>query len=179
MIVETRDPYTAGHQHQVAKISRLIAEEMKLPQERVEALHMAAYIHDIGKIYVPGEILSKPGKLSEVELNIIRMHPQVAYDILKTIEFPWPIADIVYQHHERLNGTGYPRGLKNGDICLESRILGVVDVFESMASHRPYRPTLGLEKAVDELRKNRGILYDPDVVDTLLKLVEENKIELE
>ncbi len=179
VIVETRDPYTAGHQHQVAKISRLIAEEMKLPQERVEALHMAAYIHDIGKIYVPGEILSKPGKLSEVELNIIRMHPQVAYDILKTIEFPWPIADIVYQHHERLNGTGYPRGLKNGDICLESRILGVVDVFESMASHRPYRPTLGLEKAVDELRKNRGILYDPDVVDTLLKLVEENKIELE
>jgi putative nucleotidyltransferase with HDIG domain len=178
VIVETRDPYTAGHQHQVAKISRRIAEEMKLPQERIEALEMAAYIHDIGKIYVPAEILSKPGKLSEVELNIIKTHPQVAYDILKTIEFPWPIADIVYQHHERLNGTGYPRGLKEGDICLESRIIGVVDVFESMASHRPYRPTLGLERAVDEVTKNRGILYDPAVVDTLLKLVEEKKIEV-
>jgi len=178
VIVETRDPYTAGHQHQVAKISRIIAEEMGLAPERVEALHMAAYIHDIGKIYVPAEILSKPGKLSEVELNIIKIHPQVAYEILKTIEFPWPIADIIYQHHERLNGTGYPRGLKNGDICLESLILGVVDVFESMASHRPYRPTLGLERAVDELTKNRGILYDPDVVDTLLKLVKEKKIEV-
>lgn len=179
VIVETRDPYTAGHQHQVAKISRLIADEMGFAPERVEALHMAAYIHDIGKIYVPAEILSKPGKLSEVELNIIKTHPQVAYEILKTIEFPWPIAEIIYQHHERLNGTGYPRGLKAGDICLESRILGVVDVFESMASHRPYRPTLGLERAVDELSKNRGILYDPAVVDTLLRLVEEKKIMLE
>ncbi len=179
VIVETRDPYTAGHQHQVARISRRIAEEMKLPPERIEALHMAAYIHDIGKIYVPGEILSKPGRLSEVELNIIKMHPQVAYEILKTIEFPWPIAEIIYQHHERLDGTGYPRGLEDGEICMESRILGVVDVFESMASHRPYRPTLGLKRAVDELSKNRGILYDPVVVDTLLKLVEEKKITLE
>jgi len=179
VIVETRDPYTAGHQHQVARISRRIAEEMKLPPERIEALHMAAYIHDIGKIYVPGEILSKPGRLSEVELNIIKMHPQVAYEILKTIEFPWPIAEIIYQHHERLDGTGYPRGLEDGEICMESRILGVVDVFESMASHRPYRPTLGLERAVDEISKNRGILYDPAVVDTLLKLVEEKKITLE
>ncbi|MBP1721022.1 MAG: putative sensor protein, partial [Deltaproteobacteria bacterium] len=178
VIVETRDPYTAGHQHQVAKISRRIAEEMKLPQERLEALEMAAYIHDIGKIYVPAEILSKPGKLSEVELNIIKTHPQVAFEILKNIEFPWPIADIVYQHHERLNGTGYPRGLKEGGICLESRIIGVVDVFESMASHRPYRPTLGLERAVDELTKNRGILYDPAVVDILLKLVKQKKIEV-
>ena len=139
---------------------------------------MAAYIHDIGKIYVPAEILSKPGKLSEVELNIIKTHPQVAFEILKNIEFPWPIADIVYQHHERLNGTGYPRGLKEGGICLESRIIGVVDVFESMASHRPYRPTLGLERAVDELTKNRGILYDPAVVDILLKLVKQKKIEV-
>lgn len=178
VIVETRDPYTAGHQHQVAKISKLIAEEMNLPREKVEAIQMAAYIHDIGKIYVPAEILSKPGKLSDVELSIIRTHPQVAYDILKTIEFPWPIADIVYQHHERLDGSGYPRHLKDGEICLESRILGVVDVFESMASHRPYRPTLGLDRAIKELSEHKGILYDPLVVDTLLKLVEEKKIEV-
>ena len=178
-IVETRDPYTAGHQQQVAKIAGIVAAEMKLPPERIEALHMAAYIHDVGKIYVPGEILSKPGKLSEVEFNIIKMHPQVAYDILKTIDFPWPIADIVYQHHERIDGSGYPRRLKDGEICLEARILGVADVFESMASHRPYRPTLGLDRAVRELTEHRGTRYDPEVVDALLRLVDEKKITLE
>ena len=179
VIVETRDPYTAGHQDQVARLASAIATEMGLPAETVEAIHVAASIHDLGKIYVPAEILSKPGHISDIERGFIRTHPQVGYDILKSIDFPWPIAEIVLQHHERMDGSGYPRGLKDGDIRIEARILGLADVVESMGSHRPYRPTLGIEKALDEIRTNRGILYDPDVVDACLRLFREKGYRFE
>ena len=134
---------------------------------------MAGDLHDIGKIYVPAEILSKPGKLSEAEYNIIKTHSQVGYDILKTIEFPWPIADIVLQHHERINGSGYPAGLLGKDILLEARILAVADVTEAMATHRPYRPALSIEEALEEILENKGKLYDPKVVEACLKIFEE------
>jgi PAS domain S-box-containing protein/putative nucleotidyltransferase with HDIG domain len=179
VIVETRDPYTAGHQHQVARLATAIATEMGLPAETVEAIYVAASIHDLGKIYVPAEILSKPGRISDIERGFIRTHPQVGYDILKSIDFPWPIAEIVLQHHERMDGSGYPRGLKDGDIRIEARIIGLADVVESIGSHRPYRPTLGSEKALDEIRKNRGILYDPDVVDVCLSLFQEKGFRFE
>jgi PAS domain S-box-containing protein/putative nucleotidyltransferase with HDIG domain len=179
VIVETRDPYTAGHQDQVARLASAIATEMSLPAETVEAIHVAASIHDLGKIYVPAEILSKPGHISDIERGFIRTHPQVGYDILKSIDFPWPIAEIVLQHHERMDGSGYPRGLKDGDIRIEARILGLADVVESMGSHRPYRPTLGIEKALDEIRTNRGILYDPDVVEACLRLFREKGYRFE
>lgn len=178
-IVETRDPYTAGHQHQVARLAEAIAQERGLPAEAVEAVYVAASIHDLGKITVPAEILSKPGHISDIEREIIRTHPQVGYDILKTIDFPWPIAEIVLQHHERLDGSGYPRGLKDGEIRIEARIIGLADVVESMGSHRPYRPTLGMERALSEIRKNRGILYDPGVVDACLALFENNRFAFE
>jgi len=179
VIVETRDPYTAGHQHQVARLATTIATEMGLPADTVEAIYVAASIHDLGKIYVPAEILSKPGRISDIERGFIRTHPQVGYDILKSIDFPWPIAEIVLQHHERMDGSGYPRGLKDGDIRIEARIIGLADVVESMGSHRPYRPTLGIEKALDEIRTNRGILYDSDVVDVCLALFQEKGFRFE
>jgi PAS domain S-box-containing protein len=179
VIVETRDPYTAGHQHQVARLATTIATGMGLPADTVEAIFVAASIHDLGKIYVPAEILSKPGRISDIERGIIRTHPQVGYDILKSIDFPWPIAEIVLQHHERMDGSGYPRGLKDGDIRIEARIIGLADVVESIGSHRPYRPTLGSEKALDEIRKNRGILYDPDIVDVCLSLFQEKGFRFE
>ena len=179
VIVETRDPYTAGHQHQVAQLASAIAQEMGLSAETVEAIYVAASIHDLGKIYVPAEILSKPGHISDIEKEIIRTHPQVGYDILKTIEFPWPIAEIVLQHHERLNGSGYPRGLNDGEIRIEAQILGLADVVESMGSHRPYRPTLGIEKALAEIRSNRGTLYAPDVVDACQSLFEKKQFAFE
>ncbi|HNQ00958.1 MAG: PAS domain S-box protein [Syntrophobacterales bacterium] len=178
-IVETRDPYTAGHQHEVARLASALAQEMALPADTVEAIYVAASIHDLGKIYVPAEILSKPGHISDIERGIIRTHPQVGYDILKSIDFPWPIAEIVLQHHERLDGSGYPRGLRDGDIRIEARILGLSDVVESMGSHRPYRPTLGMERALAEIRKNRGTLYDPEVVDACLRLFEEGRFAFE
>ncbi|HTZ38845.1 MAG TPA: PAS domain S-box protein [Syntrophales bacterium] len=179
VIVETRDPYTAGHQVQVARLASAIATEMGLPADTVEAIYVAASIHDLGKIYVPAEILSKPGHISDIERGFIRTHPQVGYDILKSIDFPWPIAEIVLQHHERMDGSGYPRGLKDGDIRIEARILSLADVVESMGSHRPYRPTLGIEKALDEIRTNRGVLYDPDVVDACLQLFQEKGYRFE
>lgn len=178
-IVETRDPYTAGHQHQVARLASALAQEMALPADTIEAIYVAASIHDLGKITVPAEILSKPGHISDIERGIIRTHPQVGYDILKSIDFPWPIAEIVLQHHERLDGSGYPRGLRDGDIRIEARILGLSDVVESMGSHRPYRPTLGMERALAEIRKNRGTLYDPEVVDACLRLFEEGRFAFE
>lgn len=168
--VERRDPYTAGHQRRVAVLAGEIAAEMGLDPERVEGIKMAGYVHDIGKISVPSEILSKPGKLSEVEMNIIREHPISGRDILKDVETDWPLDEIIYQHHERIDGSGYPRGLKGDDILLEARILCVADVVEAMASHRPYRPTLGLEAALDEIEKNRGVFYDPQVADVCLRL---------
>ena len=170
-IAETRDPYTAGHQKNVSQVAIFIAQEMKLPQDnKIEGIRIASLVHDIGKISLPAEILNKPTKLSEIEYSLIKDHSQVGYDVLKSIEFPWPIAQIVLQHHERLNGSGYPQGLKGEDILLEARILGVADVVEAMSSHRPYRPAWGIDKALEEISKNKGILYDPEVVDACLKL---------
>jgi len=168
-----RDPYTARHQERVTELACAIAREMGIPDGQIEGIHAAGLMHDIGKIAVPTEILTKPGKLNDLEFSLIRRHPQVAYDILKGIEFPWPIADIVLQHHERLNGSGYPNGLKGDEILLEARILTVADVVEAISSHRPYRPALGLDAALDEIKQGRGMLYDPDVVDTCLSVFEE------
>lgn len=179
LTIEMRDPYTAGHQRRVGRLSCAIAREMELAADRVEAIQMAADIHDVGKIYIPAEILSKPGQLTEIEYSIIKTHPQVGYDILKSIEFPWPLAEIVYQHHERLNGTGYPNGLSGENILLEARIMCVADVVEAMSSHRPYRPAHGVDKALEEILKNRGILYDSRVVDICIKLFKEKQFSFE
>jgi PAS domain S-box-containing protein/putative nucleotidyltransferase with HDIG domain len=177
--VEMRDPYTAGHQRRVTILACAIAEQMGLTEERFDGLRLAGLIHDIGKITVPIEILNKPGRISETEFNIIKMHPQAGYNLLKEIEFPWPVAQIVLQHHERLDGSGYPQGLKNGGIMQEAKILAVADVVEAMASHRPYRPSLGIDVALGELTKNRGILYDPEVVDVCQRLFVEQGFKLE
>lgn len=167
---EMRDPYTAGHQRRVAQLSCAIAQEMSLPKEQVEGLGLAALVHDIGKISIPVDILSKPSRLSNAEMVLIRTHPKVSYDILKGIEFPWPINDIVLQHHERMDGSGYPQGLSGEAILLEARILGVADVVEAMASHRPYRPAQGIDAALEEISKNKGLLYDPEVADACLRV---------
>lgn len=172
-VAETRDPYIAGHQLKVSKLSTTIAQEMKLPKDRIEGVRIASLIHDIGKISVPAEILSKPNKLTEIEYSLIKDHSQIGYNILKSIEFPWPVAQIVLQHHERLDGSGYPNNLKGDKIILEARIIGVADVVEAMSSHRPYRPALGIDKALEEISQNRGILYDPEVVDVCIKLFKE------
>ncbi|MCJ7626397.1 MAG: HD-GYP domain-containing protein, partial [Anaerolineaceae bacterium] len=171
--VEIRDPYTAGHQKRVAELAAAIASEMNLSEHQVEGIRMAGFIHDLGKIQVPAEILSKPGQLSELEFSLIKSHPQVGYDLLKDIEFPWPIADIILQHHEKMNGSGYPQGLKGDEIKLEARILAVADIIEAMSSHRPYRPALGIEKALEQIRKDRGALLNPDVVDACLRIFKE------
>ena len=177
--VEMRDPYTAGHQRRVSRLSVAIAEEMGLPELQVEGIRMAGEIHDIGKIYVPAEILSKPGKLTDIEFTIIRTHPQVGFDILKNVEFPWPIADIVAQHHERLDGAGDPAGLKGDAILTESRIITVADVVEAMSSHRPYRPAHGIEKALEEVERNKGRLYDAAVVEACIRLFREKGFSFE
>lgn len=169
-IVESRDPYTAGHEQQVAKIACIIAKKMPLPEDQVEAIRVAGLLHDIGKIAVPSEILTKPGRLSRLEMEMVKTHCQNAYDILKTIEFPFPIAQIILQHHERMDGSGYPQGLKGEVILLESRIIGVADVIEAMSSHRPYRPAMDIEMALEEIAKYRDILYDASVVDTCLNI---------
>jgi len=168
--IEMRDPYTAGHQRQVTELVCAIAKEMGLPREQIEGLRMASLIHDIGKITVPAEILSKPGRLNDLEWGMIKAHPQVGYDILKTIDLPWPVAQIVLQHHERMDGSGYPAGLSGEGIILEARILAVADVVEAMASHRPYRPAHGIDMALGEISQNRGVLYDPGVVKACVKL---------
>jgi len=175
--VETRDPYTAGHQQRVALLARAIAEEMGLSEEQIEGVYLAGIIHDLGKISIPGEILSKPGRINDMEFNLIKMHPQAGCDILRKIEFSWPIAKIVLQHHERMDGSGYPNGVAGEDILLEARILAVSDVVESMASHRPYRPSLGVAPALEEISKNKGLLFDPDVVDACLGLFAEKSLE--
>jgi putative two-component system response regulator len=173
--VEMRDPYTAGHQKRVADLACAIAQEMQLDEDTVYGLRMASVIHDLGKITVPAEILSKPGQLSALEYELIKSHVQAGYDILKQIEFPWPLAEIILQHHERLDGSGYPRALTDGQIMLPARILSVADVFETIASHRPYRPSLGLARAMEEIRENRGRLYDERVVDVCLALIQEER----
>ncbi len=178
-VVEIRDPYTAGHQERVANLAHAIALEMELDSERALGVFMAATIHDIGKIAVPSEILSKPTTLSAVEFSIIKTHPSVGYDILKSIDFPWPIADIVHQHHEHLDGTGYPNGTKTEEILLESKIMAVADVVESMASHRPYRPAKGLEMALGEITEFSGSHFDSQVVKSCLKLFNEKNYKLE
>ena len=167
---EVRDAYTAGHQRRVTQLACAIARQMNLSQDQIEGIRLAGLMHDIGKISVPAEILSKPAKLSEAEYQLIKAHPQVAYDILKSIDFSWPVAEIVLQHHERMDGSGYPRGLKGKQILMESRILAVADVIEAMASHRPYRPALGIDKALEEIRDHQGKLYDSSVVETCLQL---------
>jgi putative nucleotidyltransferase with HDIG domain len=179
VIGEKRDPYTAGHQRRVTTLARAIAGLMNLPPARMEGLVVAGQLHDIGKISVPSDILNKPGRLSDGEMTVIRSHSQVSYDILKNIEFPWPVAQIAYQHHERLDGSGYPQGLRSPDILLEAKILCVADVVEAMASHRPYRPALGIDKALDEISKNKGKLYDPDVVDACVKLFKEQDFKFD
>ena len=172
-IVEMRDSYTAGHQRRVTALSQAIALEMGLAEDRVEGLAMAGDIHDLGKISVPSEILSKPTRLTEIEFELIRNHPRAGYETLKEIDFPWPIAEIILQHHERMDGSGYPQGLRGGGILLEARILAAADVVEAIASHRPYRPALGIEAGLEELEQKSGILYDPDVVKTCLTLFRE------
>ncbi|HET7833259.1 MAG TPA: HD domain-containing phosphohydrolase [Gallionella sp.] len=172
--VEMRDPYTAGHQRRVAQLAVAIAEELQLPAEQVEGIRLASVVHDIGKIRVPAEVLSKSVPLTPLEFSFIREHPQNGYDILKSIDFPWPIAQIVLQHHERLDGSGYPNALKGDQILLEARIIAVADVVEAMMSHRPYRPALGLDAALEEITRNRGGLYEPAVVDVCLKLFREH-----
>jgi PAS domain S-box-containing protein/putative nucleotidyltransferase with HDIG domain len=171
--VEMRDPYTAGHQRRVTILACAMAEEMGVTEEQFDGLRMAGLVHDIGKFSVPVEILNKPGRISETEFSIIKHHSQAGYNILKEIEFPWPVAQIVLQHHERLNGSGYPQGLKNGGIMLEAKVLAVADVVEAMASHRPYRPALGIDAALEEITKNQGILYEPEIVEACKRLFTE------
>jgi putative nucleotidyltransferase with HDIG domain len=177
LITESRDPYTAGHQKRVADLATAIAEEMGLSEESINIIHMASLIHDIGKIHIPAEILVKPGKLNEIEFSMIKNHPEIGYNILKTVEFTPPIAEIVLQHHERLDGSGYPKGLKGEEILLEARIIAVADVVEAMASHRPYRPSRGADKALEEITQSSGISYDSDVVNACLKLFKEKDFE--
>jgi len=178
-VVEFRDPYTAIHQQRVAQLACAIADDMGLPEDEITGLRLAGLIHDIGKVHVPAEILCNPGRLSEPEFNIIKMHPTLGYEVLKDLDLPWPIAQIIHQHHERIDGSGYPLGLSGEDILLEARILSVADVVEAMASHRPYRPSLGLDYALHEILKNKGKLYDPNVVDACLRVFGELAFEFQ
>ena len=176
--VESRDTYTSGHQSRSADLACVIATEIGLDQDKIEGIHMAGIIHDIGKLSIPAEILSKPTKLTELQFSLIKQHSRSGYEMLKNVESPWPLAEIVYQHHERLDGSGYPRNLKGDEILIEARIMAVADVVEAMASHRPYRPTLGIEAALEEIEKNKGILYDKTVADACLKLFREKGYQL-
>jgi HD-GYP domain-containing protein (c-di-GMP phosphodiesterase class II) len=174
--VEKRDPYTAGHMQRTASLARAIAFEMSLPAEQISGIIYGAMVHDIGKIYVPAEILARPSKLTPLEMEFIRTHPQMGYDLIKGIEYPWPIAEIILQHHERLDGSGYPHGLKGNQILLETRVITVADVVEAMMSHRPYRPAHTLNETLREIRSNKGKLYDPDVVNTCIRLLKKKDI---
>ncbi len=178
-IVEMRDPYTAGHQFRVAHLAAAIAKQMELPDEQIHAIHLAGMLHDLGKIQIPSEILSKPGKIDEAEFSLIKRHAQAGYDILKGIDFPWPIAQMVLQHHERMDGSGYPHGQKGDEILLEARILSVADVVEAIAAHRPYRAGLGTDVALGEITKQRGKYYDPAVVDACVTLFREKNFTFE
>lgn len=178
LMVESRDPYTAGHQRRVSDLARTIAMELGLPPDQIDGIRFSAIIHDLGKMAVPAEILTKPGKLGKKEFEIIKDHTQIGFDILKGIEFPWPVAQTVLEHHEKLDGSGYPQGLSDEEISLEARILCVADVVEAMASHRPYRPSLGIEKALEEISSKKGTAFDPDVVDACIKIFEEKRYQL-
>jgi putative nucleotidyltransferase with HDIG domain len=179
LTVEMRDPYTAGHQRRVTELAVAIAKELDLSEAEISGIRVAGIIHDIGKIQIPAEILSKPGRLTELEFSLIKNHPSAGYEILKNVEFPWPVAQIVLQHHERMNGSGYPLGISGDDILLEARILGVADVVEAMASHRPYRPALGIGQALGEIWKNSDILYDSKVADACFKLFYEKEFSFD
>ena len=172
-VVDLRDPYTAGHQRRVAQLSCAIARGMGLSEERVEGLRITGLVHDIGKVNVPSEILSRPGKLTESELSLVQNHARLGYEILREVDFSWPVAEVVLQHHERMDGSGYPQKLSGDNILLEARVLAVADVVEALSSNRPHRPALGLEEALREISENRGILYDEAVVDACLGLFAE------
>jgi putative nucleotidyltransferase with HDIG domain len=176
---EMRDPYTAGHQRRVTHLACAIAQDMDLPQDRINAIRIAGLLHDIGKITIPAEILTKPSKLTDIEFAMIKIHPKAAHDIIRSIDFPWPIAKYILQHHEKLNGSGYPSGLKGDEILMESRILCVADIVEAMSSHRPYRPALGIDAALGDMLANKGTLYDPVVVDSCVKLFREKGFKFE
>jgi len=178
-IVECRDPYTSGHQKRTSVLAEAIAKEMGLPEKRVEGIKIAAMIHDVGKVNIPSEILTKPARLSDIEYRLIKQHPTIAYEILKDIEFPWPIANIILQHHERMDGSGYPNGLRGNEILLEARILAVADVAEAMSSHRPYRPGHGIDVTLDEIESKKGILYDEKVAKACLTLFREKGFTLD
>ena len=167
---EMRDPYTAGHERRVAEIAVAIGAELGFDDRRIEGLRVAGHLHDVGKITIPSEILSKPGKLSPIEFQLVQGHALAGYNVLKSVEFPWPVAQIALQHHERMDGSGYPQGLKGEAILLDARIMAVADVVEAMSSHRPYRPGLGIEAALAEIERGRGTVYDPAVADACLKL---------
>jgi len=179
IIVEMRDPYTAGHQQRVSQLACAIARQMGLSEEQISGLRLAGLIHDIGKVRVPAEILTNPNGLSEPEFMMIKAHPLLGYEILKGIDFPWPVAQIVLQHHETMDGSGYPSGLSGGDIIMEARILTVADVVEAMASHRPYRAALGINKALEEISQKKGVLYDSKAVDACLALFRDKRFEFE
>jgi len=179
MMVELRDPFIAGHQHRVAQLASAIATEIGLPEDQIKATHLAATIHDVGLINIPFEMFSKPRQLTGQEFDYYKIHPKVGYNILKNIEFPWPIAQIVLQHHERMDGSGYPQGLSGDDILLEARIVSVADVVEAMSSQRPYRGAFSMDKVLEEISKNRGIFYEPAAVDACLKLFREKGFEFE
>jgi len=178
LTLEMRDPYTTGHQRRVAQLAVAIGRRMGLSDDRLEGLRTGGLVHDIGKIHVPAEFLSRPGKLSAEVHKVIRMHPRMGWEIMHDIEFPWPVADMIHQHHERLDGTGYPQGLKGDEIILEARILAVADVLEAISSHRPYRPALGVDVALAELRDHSGTRYDPVAVDACIALIEENGLTI-
>lgn len=178
-MVEMRDPYTAGHQTKVADLSVAIARELTIPEEHIRYLRIAALIHDIGKIHIPSDILNKPGKLRDMEWELIKVHAKGSYDILSNIEFPWPIAQIAFQHHERVDGSGYPNGLVGDQILMEAKILAVADVVDAMSSFRPYRPSLGIDKALEEISQNSGVLYDSAIVDACLKIFRNESYKLE
>ena len=177
-IVEIRDPYLIGHHQRVSKLVTAIAQEMKLPQDKIEGVRFASLVHDVGKVNLPTEIVSKLNKLSEVEFNFVKNHPKISYNILKKVDFPWPIAEIVFQHQEKIDGSGYPRGLKGAEILIEAKILGVANAIEAMSSSRSYRPAISVEEFLVEISKNKNILFDPEVVDACLRLFKEKGFKL-
>lgn len=178
-IVEIRDPYLRGHHQRVSKLATAIAQEMKLPQDKIEGVKIASLVHDVGKVNLPTEIVSKPSALIEVEFNLLKNHPRTGYGILKKVDFPWPLAEIVFQHQEKIDGSGYPRGLKDADILIEAKILGVANVVEAMSSYKSYRPALSMDESLAEIAKYKNILFDPEVVNACLGLFKEKGFKFE
>jgi putative nucleotidyltransferase with HDIG domain len=177
--IEMRAPYTAGHQRRVTQLACAIGKEMDFPEVKLEGLMVMGLLHDIGKIVVPAEILSRPGELNEIEFSLIKFHPQAGCKILREIEFPWPVADAVAQHHERIDGSGYPNKLKGSDMLIEAKIIAVADTVEAMSSYRPYRPSLGIDAALAEIIKGRGVLYDEEVVDNCNRIFKEKSFSFD